>query len=152
MYFRVIVELFFCFYFFFFKQKTAYEMRISDWSSDVCSSDLSDRQAGEGARPRRQRLPDEAGRPERAAGAGPDPDPAAAVSGAAARELRAEPVAGADRQPDRPVQPALPEQSPAAADGGHQPPPKAVVAAGPGHPPLPAGQRPLGPTRRHTGP
>src|SRR3546814_8437892 len=31
-----------CVYFiFFFKQKTAYEMRISDWSSDVCSSDLS---------------------------------------------------------------------------------------------------------------
>src|SRR3546814_8549042 len=35
--------MYFCFvliYFFFFKQKTAYEMRISDWSSDVCSSDL----------------------------------------------------------------------------------------------------------------
>src|SRR3546814_19318634 len=31
----------FLFLFFFFKQKTAYEMRISDWSSDVCSSDLS---------------------------------------------------------------------------------------------------------------
>src|SRR3546814_3977515 len=31
--------------FFFFKQKTAYEMRISDWSSDVCSSDL--RRGGE---------------------------------------------------------------------------------------------------------
>src|SRR3546814_12143255 len=31
-------------FFFFFKQKTAYEMRISDWSSDVCSSDL--RQGG----------------------------------------------------------------------------------------------------------
>src|SRR3546814_3943306 len=30
--------------FFFFKQKTAYEMRISDWSSDVCSSDLADGQ------------------------------------------------------------------------------------------------------------
>src|SRR3546814_19249167 len=30
--------------FFFFKQKTAYEMRISDWSSDVCSSDLFSRQ------------------------------------------------------------------------------------------------------------
>src|SRR3546814_9455945 len=30
------------FFFFFFKQKTAYEMRISDWSSDVCSSDLDD--------------------------------------------------------------------------------------------------------------
>src|SRR3546814_6605585 len=29
-----------CCMFFFFKQKTAYEMRISDWSSDVCSSDL----------------------------------------------------------------------------------------------------------------
>src|SRR3546814_15676006 len=36
-------------YFFFFKQKTAYEMRISDWSSDVCSSDLPLRQ---GNRPR----------------------------------------------------------------------------------------------------
>src|SRR3546814_11716950 len=35
----------FCFVcFFFFKQKTAYEMRISDWSSDVCSSDLLRRQ------------------------------------------------------------------------------------------------------------
>src|SRR3546814_3886928 len=30
-----------CCLFFFFKQKTAYEMRISDWSSDVCSSDLA---------------------------------------------------------------------------------------------------------------
>src|SRR3546814_4197246 len=29
-----------CVFFFFFKQKTAYEMRISDWSSDVCSTDL----------------------------------------------------------------------------------------------------------------
>src|SRR3546814_1551584 len=38
------VVLLFCFvysFFFFFKQKTAYEMRISDWSSDVCSSDLT---------------------------------------------------------------------------------------------------------------
>src|SRR3546814_5910259 len=31
----------FIYFLFFFKQKTAYEMRISDWSSDVCSSDLS---------------------------------------------------------------------------------------------------------------
>src|SRR3546814_14665675 len=37
---------------FFFKQKTAYEMRISDWSSDVCSSDLD---AGAGARATRAR-------------------------------------------------------------------------------------------------
>src|SRR3546814_13386706 len=41
--FLFFVLLVFCrvVYFFFFKQKTAYEMRISDWSSDVCSSDLS---------------------------------------------------------------------------------------------------------------
>src|SRR3546814_6883618 len=32
-------------YCFFFKQKTAYEMRISDWSSDVCSSDLEQQRA-----------------------------------------------------------------------------------------------------------
>src|SRR3546814_1077039 len=33
-------------FFFFFKQKTAYEMRISDWSSDVCSSDLARQELG----------------------------------------------------------------------------------------------------------
>src|SRR3546814_8206474 len=37
---RLIVIWFHLIYFFFFKQKTAYEMRISDWSSDVCSSDV----------------------------------------------------------------------------------------------------------------
>src|SRR3546814_20307007 len=36
----VFVNSLFVFLFCFFKQKTAYEMRISDWSSDVCSSDL----------------------------------------------------------------------------------------------------------------
>src|SRR3546814_9400592 len=41
MHFVFVVILLFVF--FFFKQKTAYEMRISDWSSDVCSSDLSGR-------------------------------------------------------------------------------------------------------------
>src|SRR3546814_4216763 len=35
--------VFYLYVFFFFKQKTAYDMRISDWSSDVCSSDLPDR-------------------------------------------------------------------------------------------------------------
>src|SRR3546814_5829640 len=42
MYFVMGFRIYFLFYvsFFFFKQKTAYEMRISDWSSDVCSSDL----------------------------------------------------------------------------------------------------------------
>src|SRR3546814_3600692 len=37
--------LFVVLFFFFFKQKTAYEMLISDWSSDVCSSDLRKRLA-----------------------------------------------------------------------------------------------------------
>src|SRR3546814_2669947 len=44
--------------FFFFKQKTAYEVRISDWSSDVCSSDLREEDDGgelAGARGGRQR-------------------------------------------------------------------------------------------------
>src|SRR3546814_7382146 len=38
----MLLECFVCVSVFFFKQKTAYEMRISDWSSDVCSSDLND--------------------------------------------------------------------------------------------------------------
>src|SRR3546814_13142000 len=41
--------------FLFFKQKTAYEMRISDWSSDVCSSDLSGAFCGQASLPRSQR-------------------------------------------------------------------------------------------------
>src|SRR3546814_1241655 len=44
-------------YFFFFKQKTAYEMRISDWSSDVCSSDLLLPGEIEGRREADQRRP-----------------------------------------------------------------------------------------------
>src|SRR3546814_11532122 len=40
-----------CVCFFLFKQKTAYEMRISDWSSDVCSSDLGQCAAGLGRAP-----------------------------------------------------------------------------------------------------
>src|SRR3546814_8969258 len=42
---------------FFCKQKTAYEMRISDWSSDVCSSDLTRRPAHEGSRLTHRRDP-----------------------------------------------------------------------------------------------
>src|SRR3546814_12302409 len=41
-----------CVQFFFFKQNTAYEMRISDWSSDVCSSDLfGSHGIGQGCKP-----------------------------------------------------------------------------------------------------
>src|SRR3546814_7590147 len=43
--------------FFVFKQKTAYEMRISDWSSDVCSSDLARRRSGDGRADRSQLPP-----------------------------------------------------------------------------------------------
>src|SRR3546814_2595088 len=56
--------MFFCFLFF-FKQKTAYEMRISDWSSDLCSSDLADtenRQANIEHRLRRPRRTVQRGR------------------------------------------------------------------------------------------
>src|SRR3546814_20643603 len=57
--------------FFFFKQKTAYELRISDWSSDVCSSDLSrgdgrrDRAANGSARGPRGAVPDHRSDPGR---------------------------------------------------------------------------------------
>src|SRR3546814_7242509 len=53
--------------FFLFKQKTAYEMRISDWSSDVCSSDLNGRPhpvrqvVGHRGQDRRRRIPDHEG-------------------------------------------------------------------------------------------
>src|SRR3546814_4721347 len=48
--------LWYVLWFFFFKQKTAYEMRISDWSSDVCSSDLRDRaEVGQGFHQRERR-------------------------------------------------------------------------------------------------
>src|SRR3546814_18974311 len=51
-------------FFFFFKQKTAYEMRISDWSSDVCSSDLPTGDTCAAPFP---------GEPGRSAGTGPAP-------------------------------------------------------------------------------
>src|SRR3546814_8720547 len=49
-------------FFFFFKQKTAYDMRISDWSSDVCSSDLH-RQGHRRHDGDRELAIDDAGRP-----------------------------------------------------------------------------------------
>src|SRR3546814_2326546 len=64
--------------FFFFKQKTAYELRISDWSSDVCSSDLADEPVDQLRPPRRRWL----GRRELCAGAQEtDRDAGAAVRG-----------------------------------------------------------------------
>src|SRR3546814_8378198 len=68
-------------FFFFFKQKTAYEMRISDWSSEVCSSDLVGKQIVQSFGRRVWRLPDKrprgwrAERTRRRAKASGDPDP-----------------------------------------------------------------------------
>src|SRR3546814_1675525 len=42
-YVTAVICVIMCVNVFFFKQKTAYEMRISDWSSDVCSSDLAEK-------------------------------------------------------------------------------------------------------------
>src|SRR3546814_5244137 len=64
--------------FFFFKQRTAYEMRISDWSSDVCSSDLVDARL---ARVERS-APRAVARPYRKAGT-PSPKPSAKPAAAA---------------------------------------------------------------------
>src|SRR3546814_5113635 len=55
----ILISINYCL-FFVFKQKTAYEMRISDWISDVCSSDLGIRAAGSSQGP----LAEQAGRPE----------------------------------------------------------------------------------------
>src|SRR3546814_2793086 len=55
---------------FFFKQKTAYEMRISDWSSDVCSSDLSSGRRRVETRPAGLRAPASCCHPERSEGSG----------------------------------------------------------------------------------
>src|SRR3546814_3702261 len=54
--------------FFFFKQKTAYEMRISDWSSDVCSSDLRRRRRSARSVRARRRVPGRRSFPSRPAG------------------------------------------------------------------------------------
>src|SRR3546814_17635529 len=77
------------YYFFFFKQKTAYEMRISDWSSDVCSSDLRWRSWFRSGADRRLRYARHSARPCRTA----RPRPLGG-EGAAARRPMA-------RQPDR---------------------------------------------------
>src|SRR3546814_7636647 len=61
--------------FFFFKQKTAYEMRISDWSSDVCSSDLTARRSDARISRLRRRRSGPAGVHRRNAGARKSDDP-----------------------------------------------------------------------------
>src|SRR3546814_9110022 len=57
-------RLYLYFFVFFFKQKTAYEMRISDWSSDVCSSDLVGGLLQDVTRPGRPRSAREAAKVE----------------------------------------------------------------------------------------
>src|SRR3546814_7283050 len=78
--------------FFFFKQKTAYEMRISDWSSDVCSSDLQRQKGGqaEGHRDVVKTIADRSaqrsGRPKARSGRGPGCFASVLQYGAAADE------------------------------------------------------------------
>src|SRR3546814_6612292 len=79
--------------FFFFKQKTAYEMRSSDWSSDVCSSDLHrmlDMLARRPARLAIESQEDEAPRIEAGEEGNENADPEGGNSAAAARESRLE--------------------------------------------------------------
>src|SRR3546814_18307624 len=96
---------------FFFKQKTAYEMRISDWSSDVCSSDLAAAdliafQAGKLSGRRQLRRDDFLCRHRRRAGRG-NGRPGARGTGlpdqvaAPARHLSAGSSAGVDQPPRR---------------------------------------------------
>src|SRR3546814_4275221 len=83
--------------FFFFKQKTAYEMRISDWSSDVCSSDLSvraDQQCGDAGFLSRQRQPSAGGEVERGCTT-PDLDDEC-TSPSAAQDVVSRPEQGGD--------------------------------------------------------
>src|SRR3546814_14825447 len=79
-------------YFFFFKQKTAYEMRISDWSSDVCSSDLLDQDMLAREVVEQAALGDAGGVGDRLDRGAADPglghDPGRAVDKAAADEFR----------------------------------------------------------------
>src|SRR3546814_14051996 len=77
----VSASIYVCDFFFFFKQKTAYEMRISDWSSDVCSSDLVVRRRDRPPGRRRHQAdadrtavrPDQTGREPPQAGPGDEP-------------------------------------------------------------------------------
>src|SRR3546814_17861290 len=133
----------FCF-FFFFKQKTAYDIRISDWSSDVCSSDLHRdvRAAGSGgperhddavfagSRQRRGRRPAAGGargsrwrvqsRRRRHAQSAADRRPARqAVSAAAAGGAEGRPVAVKPAESDKARAPAR-EDQPVPAGGGKQ--------------------------------
>src|SRR3546814_16996571 len=87
---------------FFFKQKTAYEMRISDWSSDVCSSDLAAQQARQIAAQER-----DAARTSRLFLAGSGQSPGSANAGVTGGEPAAGmvPVAAAPAEPAARVSP-----------------------------------------------
>src|SRR3546814_15925211 len=76
---------------FFFKQKTAYEMRISDWSSYVCSSDLQQVLVGQvGIAAVRALVDGDAAVEDRAASAGADPAPGQFAGGVAGNVLDAQ--------------------------------------------------------------
>src|SRR3546814_4387042 len=87
--------------FFCFKQKTAYEMRISDWSSDVCSSDLVPDHVGLYSRavPAAARRPSWLADIPRDAGDGTGAAPRELAGGAAWRAVRRGAARGVDRGP-----------------------------------------------------
>src|SRR3546814_14295049 len=95
--------------FFFFKQKTAYEMRISDWSSDVCSSDLRPAHRAGSHAP-----PDLHARARSAAATAPERSrPVAVAVGARWRPARSAPPVAVRRRP--PPRASTPPPAPARA-------------------------------------
>src|SRR3546814_447548 len=86
----------------FFKQKTAYELRISDWSSDVCSSDLNDRDRIRGDRPALRKEPEQPCDRNQRAEDGADDDVERQVALAEFDDLA---VAAGARRGDRPLNP-----------------------------------------------
>src|SRR3546814_12675312 len=136
--------------FFFFKQKTAYEMRISDWSSDVCSSDLlrqsfEDAKASTGAEEIESAF-DEARRDARSIGAEPDSG-SRTVDAGTAPQLRDAPVAAPESYEHIAQRNRIP------GDSVTPPPPAATTPDPPAAPPRePTSVEPDGnPTPRRAG-
>src|SRR3546814_3535592 len=98
------------FVFFFFKQKTAYEMRISDWSSDVCSSDLRKRDR---RHPRRPVGGDDQPRARRHVGDARDLPRRYRGAQGRARSARLQGAAGRQYAADQPLMARAPRDRPA---------------------------------------
>src|SRR3546814_6807609 len=99
-------------FFFFFKQKTAYEMRISDWSSDVCSSDLEESAQAGAAKPNDDSaLPQESRAPVAAATSAADERRERPELDAGDDEREGEGAALAERSDHKPRTPRQPKEA-----------------------------------------